>query len=472
MYAQDTLDYIASKLLDSSKVQKYFSAYLEDQWQRVWTLRDCTSALEIRDYTEQVASELLKEFHIQYDLDFSNLLRLIRQTPDVSRSQVTGAFLKQSLEKVQGLILEPYAPKYVEFCTKKELELFYKTCEQIGLYHPVLAAPRETIEKIIGKMQGAIPRPLALADMHSMIKELEVTTCWPVLALWQSVIDGTAEQLFLNAPLPRIFGFPSSMRNDLRFSSDVLYNEVSSLKASIHMENLVITGHGQLCYYEAKQYTVVAASRAFLCASLPGLIGHVWCLNPKTNEAAIYCVKPTFKTVAHFELPKEASDATWIDCQRNLEGHLVLLWGQINSFTGSMYTQNMSVLDEDALLEGHVTFLDSEQGIPNRQTKGLRLDWRDHGNLLSVQHTVKDSFTTKRVWTHTYDIVFSNYCIASIQTDSRPIEAVYGTPKDFLLLCPLSKTQVQHWSSQDKKFTMIGAHSVPKGPWQSLVLVF
>ena len=55
----------------------------------------------------------------------------------------------------------------------------------------------------------------------------------------------------------------------------------------------------------------------------------------------------------------------------------------------------------------------------------------------------------------------------TLETDSRPIEAVYGSPFDIVLFSPLSSKQaLQHWTlGPDNKFTLVAMSSVPKsGP--------
>jgi hypothetical protein len=92
------------------------------------------------------------------------------------------------------------------------------------------------------------------------------------------------------------------------------------------------------------------------------------------------------------------------------------------------------------------------------------MDWRDHANLLSVNHTVKDDAVEgDRHWTHTYEIVFGPSLLMSMSTDSRPIEAVYGNPHDIVLLSPLSSSRaLQHWSLKDNAYVLIDQREVPK----------
>jgi len=212
---------------------------------------------------------------------------------------------------------------------------------------------------------------------------------------------------------------------------------------------------------------------------LPGCaLKHVWALDPKSLEATILCLEP-YKVIAQFDVaPDEVYGMpNWIDCQRDSEGSLVLLWGSINPLTGSLYTQNILAFDEESLSESkNLEMLDAISSLPERRTIGVRVDWRDHGNLLSVHHTVSDSVkANERAWIHSYEIVFGHNLLMTLQSDTRPIEAVYGCPNDVFLLSPLSsKNAVQHWTLDDK-YTMTEAMEIPKCPdghWSSFCVTF
>jgi hypothetical protein len=244
------------------------------------------------------------------------------------------------------------------------------------------------------------------------------------------------------------------------------------------MTNVVLTGNGCISWKQKEEWNTVKCDQAHLVASLPGLVSrHVWTLKPTTLEACIICLEP-YRIVAQFELtPDEISgEPNWIDCQRDSEGSLVLLWGKINSLTGSLHTQNILAFDEECLGEKTFEMLDTISELPNRRSTGVRVDWRDHGNLLSVHHSVYDSAKNdERSWNHTYSVVFGNNVLMEFQSDLRPIEAVYGCPHDIFLLSPLSsKNAIQHYELSEK-YVMTESMEVPKCPeghWTSFCITF
>jgi hypothetical protein len=194
-------------------------------------------------------------------------------------------------------------------------------------------------------------------------------------------------------------------------------------------------------------------------------------------KAAVYNLEP-FRVVIEFELPFDMLQdqrPNWIDCQRDSEGALVLIWGTINPLTGALHSQNVSALNEEALFSNEESeILASMAPLPNRRRLGYKVDWRDHGNLLSVHHQVVDAPGPVRKWTHNYDIVFADTILLSLETEGRPIEAIFGSPKEMILLSPLSAMQgLQLWTNQDDEYKLKETARLPKcpkGQWTSMTV--
>jgi hypothetical protein len=265
------------------------------------------------------------------------------------------------------------------------------------------------------------------------------------------------------------------------------------------MDHIVIAGHGHMAYKALAAeadgplgFQVWPAKTAYLIAPLPGVSRgrFVWTLDPKTLQATIYKLDPVKGpiNILEFEVPQDETEGrpNWIDCQRDQEGSLVFLWGHINAQTGGLTTQNVIALDEESLFNDakgpEIQFLSEVHKIPNRRVPGMRLDWRDHGNLLSIHHTIQDHMTeatsgalASRIWTHTYEIVFGDHLLMSISTDARPIESIFGGPTELVLLSPLSsKSALQYWMLKGATYEMKEAFEVPKCPteqWSSVCVV-
>lgn len=464
---------------DLTKPKELYVSYVKTVLRPTWVseLSAATSLLDFRDYAEDTLNALVTSFECKAgsDLTIDKLVRALKKATDAtSRRNLTVAFVEENAYAFKISIQKmPHA--FTAFCVDKELDVFFAHARGIGRFRPLLKAPREAIETVIKSMEQG---PMLLENIQAYAKDLGLLTLWPILAMWSSNQRGDVEELFLHPPMPRIFGAPSCLKNEI--DTHKKPHDVSKkARKGLNMQNVVLGGNGHLAWRNMNEFKVEKCDQAYLIAPLPGLATrHVWCLKPSSLEASIVCLEP-YKVVAQFEVsPDEVSgEPNWIDCQRDSEGSLVLLWGTINPLTGSLFTQNIMAFDEECLTES-VAFemLDGIASLPSRRTCGIKVDWRDHGNLLSVHHTVSDSIVEmERVWKHTYEVVFGQNLLMTFTSDSRPIEAVYGCPNDVFLLSPLSsKNAVQHWTLEDK-YTMKETMEIPKCPvghWSSFCVSF
>lgn len=479
----------------TAKLQSHFEPYvkrcLRPQW--VSEAQSLTSLIDFRDYAEDTWSGLLRSYGPPDGAapPFERLLKAVKATPEASRRRdLVVAFLEEHALGLKATINANSVPKaFIGFAIDRELDVFFDTARDVGRFRPILKAPREAIEAVLTDMETRGPigsNGLTLEDFQGFGRSLGLTTLWPVLALWVCHEKGE-EDLFLHPPLPRVFGAPSCVRNALERNREPLAIAKKARK-SLALKDAILAGPGHLAFVPAGSSTafrVVEAARAGLVAPLPGTSEgrFVWCLKPSTLEAAIYQLEPTWRTILEFEVPQDETDGpiNWIDCQRDSEGHLVLLWGHINPLTGALNTQNVAGIDEDTLSSGttNTVFLQDLADLPDRRKVGLRVDWRDHGNLLSVHHSVHDDAPpgSDRHWTHSYEVVFADHLLMTLTTDARPIEGIFGSPHEMLLLSPLSSKQaLQLWTLQcgdgQAEYKMAEASEAPKLPnkalWQSV----
>jgi hypothetical protein len=464
-----------------SDSRKYYDAFVKQIMWPTWTneASKLSSLIDFRDFAEDAWALYTKSFGLTLapSLTFDLLIKALKATTDIAKRKTsTVNFLQENAFALREH-LKTWPTAFVSFAIELELETFYSVASKVSRFRPVLKCSVDSIEQVIKQFETT--QDLTLEHFQGFCRDLGLTTLWPILALWHSHERGDVEEVFLHAPLPRIFGATSCIRNAIERNCNPA-KLAKNTRSPFQFDKSVIAGNGYLAFKSATEYEVHKAPRASLVANLPGISEgrYVWCLKPESLEAAIYCLEP-FKLVLEFEVPKDETDSVpnWIDCQRDTEGALVLLWGHINSLTGNLNTQNVLALDEDALVSNrglNIDFLQSISGLPNRHHVGqARIDWRDHGNLLSVHHTVNDEQQgLQRLWTHNYEIVFADYLLMTLSTDARPIESIYGSPFDVVLLSPLSSTQpLQHWTLEDAKYVLKASQQVPKHPsanWTSV----
>ena len=503
-WPSDILDKVAPIILDSNKVAKYFPSYVHEHEVPRWISesKHMKSRNEFRDFREEALAIFLTEFDIDPDTASQTANQSGCQSANQSASQSV-LVMPDSIEERQSISVKYLTEKslelrtfnlhrlpqdFVAHCLQKELDIYFHLAKSIGHFRPILKCPRESIEVVVAKIEKLGPQ-LTIQNVQEYSKELGLATILPVLALYFSCFAGDVDEMFLHPPLPRIFGNPStrditkSHHPDDLLKKSILQKGIAPERARrvlnpLNMQNAVVAGSGSLGYSLNGSFHITKYSRACLVCPLPDVPNFVWVANPATLQAAVVRLRPSFKIIIEFDLPNDAEEGdapqgvNWIDCQRDNEGVLALMWGHINEHTGMMATQNMLGLD----LHGGPDLTKKLCEIPVRNVVGTKLDWRDHGNLLNVHYWVKDETAKERQWTHMYDICFGSHLLMTMSTDSRPIEAVYGSPREMFLLSPLSSTQtLQYWSLDEtgtyKMTNAVGLLKPESGQWKSVCVM-
>ena len=458
-------------LLSEKKVQDHYSNYVKQNLKKTWSveLDRFTSLIDFRDYAEDVLSLLATNFEVDQPsaVTIDRLVKSLKMTPSKeNRKEMTIAFLEENALSLSSKLC--YGP-FIQFAIDVELKNYFDLAAGLGKIRPVLSCSVEVIEAVVKKIDTS--KNMSVDTLKSYAVELGLSSLWPVFALIKAHHDGDVEELFLHVPLPKVFGAPSCVRNSLNRAKV----STSEKTCRLVLDNAVIAGTDSLCWKTSSGWITKEALTAHLIAALPGRRS-VWCLDPNTMKAAVYTLEP-FRVVLEFELPFDDlhdQRTNWIDCQRDSEGALVLIWGTINPLTGALHSQNVSALNEEALFSNEESeILASMAPLPNRRRLGYKVDWRDHGNLLSVHHQVVDAPGPVRKWTHNYDIVFAETILLSLETEGRPIEAIFGSPKEMILLSPLSAMQgLQLWTNQDEYKLKETARlpKCPKGQWTSMTV--
>jgi hypothetical protein len=458
MWSKDILDNALTEIFADSdeKLKHYFNLYIREVLRQKWQseLSQFTNVVHFRDYVE----DILK------NTNTSKLVSAIKSTPDKEkRLEYCLAFLHEETLKEQFLDTN----EFMSFAIQKELDSFYELAKSIIRFRPVLKNKREQLESLL----AAMPKEPSLQEFQKYAKDLKHANIWPVLALYDSHMKGESEELFLHCPMPRIYGSPSVIRNSIDRSTHA--SKLVKKSERLDISNVVVGSSKFLCYKTDSGFTKFAAS-ASLIASLPGISGLIWTVDPDTRHAHIYsCEQLGPKNILEFDL-QGTERINWIDCQRDIDNALIFSWGHINSLTGSIQENNCFALDDSFVTSNDVSFKSEFSQVPSRSVLNSKIDYRDHGNLMSVHHTVNDDDTKdSRTWIHTYDICFGNYLVMTQSTDSRPVEAIFGSAHDFFLLSPLSATQnVQQWTFDQSKYTLSKTLSVPKGDWSSICCVY
>lgn len=475
MWPAKILEKIGPIIFQDDKPREHYVMYVKSILRPKWfsELSNAKALFDFRDYAEDSWTSLQTSFNCEQAMTvpIDSLLKAVKAEQDTTRRKnLTVSFLEENAYGLKNQITSKKIPEsFIAYCIDSELDVFFKHARGIGRFRPLLKAPLDSLEAIIKEMETVGRNALTIEHFQTFAKNVGLTTLWPILAMWVSNERGDIEETFLHPPLPRIFGAPSCLRNAIEKTTSPEKIARRSRTSPI-MSNSVLCGLSHIAWLSGQPATwrIEKHASACLVAPLPGMPNRiVWTLRPDTLQACIMSLEP-FKVIAEFEVPADeiAGEPNWIDCQRDSEGSLVLLWGQINALTGNLQTQNMLAFDEDFTNGKEFKMLDQIAELPNRRSIGVRIDWRDHGNLLSIHHAVTDGLTDgSRTWTHAYEVVFGTNLLMTFSTSARPIEAIFGSPHDVFLLSPLSlKNAIQHWTLDDNAYKLKEASEVPKNP--------
>jgi len=449
--------------------------------------------LNIRDYVEDTLNLLCHEFKVSgtqgpsLDLLQSSLKRTVDQN---ERRTIAVAYLEEhALSLRQTITVDAAPPDFVAYAIQQELKTFFQHADTMIRFRPLLKASTDLVDATIQKLEDLGPA-LTFEQVQAFARDLGLKTVWPVLAMVATIQNDTSDRYFLNTPMPRVFGAPSCVRNNLNRRVDP-HKLVRASRTPLRMSQTILAGPGHIAFKTAPDaaFEIWPLKHSGLIAAIPGVPNgrYVWALDATTMEGGLYRIgKGGPSLLVEFEVPKDETDEkpNWIDCQRDQEGSLVLLWGFISPQTGNINTQNVMIFDDTVFTSNKdISFLTEMHAMPNRRLEGTRIDWRDHGNLVSVHHTVQEDQKSEgldapvRSWQHTYEIVFGDFLLMTITTDARPIESVFGSPTEMILLSPMSaKNALQLWTlrANDTAYDMTHSMEIPKCPsgyWTSLTVI-
>lgn len=470
MWPSALLDQVCVVLFgtEEHKLKAYYQEYVLKVLRPRWT-SECvklTGLIDLRDFAEDTLALLAHKFDRVSGIGPLDLLiKNIKATQDASvRRSVTVQYLQeQALTFGPSVTLRNAPHDLVGYVLEQELEVFFRHARDIIKYRPLVSTSPEVIEAVVKDMDAVGPAA-TLDHFMKWSSDMGLKTLWHVLALWAANQRGDVEDLFMHVPMPRVFGHPSCVRNAIEKKGAPRKLCKATAHDAIDMDRVVLAGQGRLTFKANGTFQTMMVPQAHLVAVLPGCTKRlVWCVDPRSMSAAIVDLGSAAKLV-EFDLPRDDGEANWIDCQRDSEGTLVLMWGHINALTGALSTQNyMGLASEEALDQ----FVDPV-GIPARTAVGSRIDFRDHGNLLAVHHTVAETIASgRRTWTHSYQVVFGDHQIMDLTSTSRPIEAIFGSPLGLIMLSPLSASSaIQLWALEagpdgHEQYVMRQSSSVP-----------
>jgi hypothetical protein len=225
----------------------------------------------------------------------------------------------------------------------------------------------------------------------------------------------------------------------LRDTSSETVSLKSCKKQSPDLKRFVLSYDGHLLVRSGDTTTKIVEPCAKLVVPVPGLdvfVGTMlrrYAIVAKDSTAAVLALTfdgTSVKCVKRMEIDL-GEPADFIDCQRDRDDNIVFFWGQRNALTGGASVQLVAWTEEDFLSKTPTVNVVETHKVPNRMTANARVDYRDHGNLLSL---VTDVTEVGDAYSVTQRLLFGRHILENTLLAPGVVRKyhVYGSPLDFV----------------------------------------
>jgi hypothetical protein len=324
----------------------------------------------------------------------------------------------------------PYTTEYVNYVLQKEAEQWLDLTDPTVTLRPRLKTPLKELEEILESI-------VLEAANRTLVKlwstKLGYETLIPVIAILYAMATGLdIDDTFMHCPPTKVVGASCQWREAKIQDTKVIH------KRPENIGHIAFAANGQLFLRHQSLWTSVAEATADLAVWVPGIDANTslglrkFIITGKKNKLGIIAVTYEAETVS---ISKKAEldldeDIDYLDCQRDRDNNIVILFGKRNNNTGSVETSYMA-WSEDDFMNRRVDQIIETNKLPERMAAGTKIDYRDHNNLLGLV-TMMNEDTTAAVRTFSSDqaVVYGN-TLLKVPTEKK-LYAVYGAPEHFV----------------------------------------
>lgn len=276
-------------------------------------------------------------------------------------------------------------------------------------------------------------------DAHIESWATTVGSRLPIYAIVYSLLnDLDVDETFVNAPKSSIRGSTCVLRDT---TTDALVLK-SCRKQLPDLKRLVFCTEGSIVLVDNDVIHAVPEPCAHLCVPIPGVdltIGNAlrryMIVSNKATAAVIAVTYNQGKVTASKKLEIDLGDpADFLDCQRDRDDNIVMLWGTRNVLTGNADKHYVAWTEEELLSKNpQINVLETHK-LPPRTSAATKIDFRDHGNLLSLVTTVTETdVNDTRVFSMDQTILFGNHIV---ERQAPRVYHCFGAPGNFVKATP------------------------------------
>jgi hypothetical protein len=420
-FSDDLLDVINIQVFDTPENETLFRASISVS---DTSFQTCADLLEYRD----AAEDILTAYGVHADFVL----------PKAGKPDMAGACAKQ----VQD-VLQKHARgntrMYKMFVIDKACKEWMRFTDPFMTMRPRVKTPVPVIERVLADMET---QPWTTGRIAEWASDLHVSEL-PVLSMmWCLSNDVDVDDAFMNAPKSTVRGSCCILRD--------MHNGVADVKRckaqSPDINRPIIVQNGSIkIFHSDGKHVLVKEPCAYYGVPVPGteLITddnlRRYIVVAKDSTAAILEIRyakdkaPSVKRMFEMDL-EETRPIDFLDCQRDRDANIVLIWGHRAEHTGGADLKYFALSHED-FMNKKVNMAPFETSkLPNRSLPGTRIDFRDHGNLLAlVDFITEGSDDTKRTFQLNQHIVYGSTAIGNAKLPERMF-AVFGAPTQYVAL--------------------------------------
>ena len=214
MWPEVLLTTIGPILLKKSSLINHYKTYVVDKLKPVWysKLGHITNLLDFRDYVEDTLLQLQAELDVTQEFTIADLLLKLKSSD--RRNECLEFLCSKALDLAPELSLFTKSKPLIAFCLDSELDKYFKASKELT-FRPLLKVAPSIIESVVKEIE-IIDKLLSIKDLERFQKMLQASSLWSPLALLKANHQGELEDIFLNVPMPKVFGQPNSyIRSEL-----------------------------------------------------------------------------------------------------------------------------------------------------------------------------------------------------------------------------------------------------------------
>ncbi len=334
------------------------------------------------------------------------------------------------------------APKeslqYKDFALQKVARDYFEISDPMTTLRPRLKTPIPELEVLFKEIESVLT---SLTHEHilrwSKTSQNSYVSLLCVIYCFLNTID--VDDAFVNCPKTLIRGNLCTLRD----ASKTLQTIKTCKRQTPDLERLIVVSDGSFSVKTKESWKTIVEPHCSLGVLVPGAVLTVnnalrlYAVFAKDTTACVYAITfgdlVTVQKKLELDLGEE-SPIDFLDCQRDRDNQIVLLWGHRNHLTG-FAEQGFFAWTEDEFLSKrmNVTPMDTHK-LPNRIAWTTKIDYRDHGNLLAlVTRTSESESEGRRAFSVQNEIYFGN---TILQTVDPSILNVYGSPVEYFTLRP------------------------------------